>query len=107
MNGLRTIDEAASELRKTPRWLSEWLRAHPVDGAGIPYCRKAGRDRLFTEGDLARILEALGSKLGLGRDATIAEAKQYIVNVVAQDVHDYFRRKGAEALAKPAPLAVT
>ena len=26
-----TIDEAATELRKTSRWLKEWLAKHPVD----------------------------------------------------------------------------
>ena len=64
-----------------------------------------------TEAD--RVLEALGAKLGLNdakgqrRSATAAEAKQYIVNVLAQDVHDHFTRKAREAAAKPAPLTVT
>lgn len=25
-----TVEEAAKELRKSPRWLDEWLSAHPV-----------------------------------------------------------------------------
>lgn len=67
----------------------------------------------FTDAEAARVLEALGAKLGLNdaqgqrRSATAAEAKQFVVNVLAQEVHDHFLRKGTEALAKPAPLAVT
>lgn len=58
--------------------------------------------------EAARIAEALGvGKLGLGRNATPAEVKQYLWNVLAQDVHDYFTRKAREAAAKPAPLVVT
>jgi hypothetical protein len=29
-----TLMEAAAELRKTPRWLNEWLRVHPTDKDG-------------------------------------------------------------------------
>jgi hypothetical protein len=56
---LLTMTEAAERLRKTPRWLTSWLRGNPQDANGIPYCRQAGRTRLFTETDVARIVEAL------------------------------------------------
>lgn len=59
MTGLLTLPEVADRLRKTARWLTEWLRKNPRDGHGIPYCRQAGRTKLFTETDVARIVEAL------------------------------------------------
>jgi hypothetical protein len=32
-----TVDEAATELRKSRRWLLEWLRSHPMDADGQPF----------------------------------------------------------------------
>jgi hypothetical protein len=49
------LDEAAAELRKTPRWLREWLRAHPVDQDGEPYFTPVGREKIFEQADVARI----------------------------------------------------
>jgi hypothetical protein len=54
-----TIDEVAAELRKTPRWLKEWLRANPADNDGEPYYTPVGRDRIFHQTDVARIERAL------------------------------------------------
>ena len=50
-----TIDEAASELRKTPRWLKAWLSENPVDDAGVPFYVPAGRTKIFEASDVARI----------------------------------------------------
>ena len=58
MNRL-TLTEAAAELRKTPRWLRDWVRAHPRDKSGLPYYTPAGRDKLFHPNDIARIEQAL------------------------------------------------
>lgn len=54
-----TLPEAAAELRKTPRWLREWVRAHPRDKSGAAYYTPAGRDKLFHPNDIARIELAL------------------------------------------------
>jgi hypothetical protein len=54
-----TLPEAAAELRKTPRWLREWLRAHPRDKAGEPYYTPVGRDKIFELYDITRIKTAL------------------------------------------------
>ena len=59
MSARMTVDEAAADLRKTPRWLREWLRAHPADKSGEPYYTPAGRDKLFHPSDIARIELAL------------------------------------------------
>jgi hypothetical protein len=63
MSARLTLDEAAAELRKTPRWLREWVRAHPRDSAGEPYYTPAGRDKLFHRSDLDRIELALREEL--------------------------------------------
>ena len=53
-----TMDEAAKALRKSRRWLHDWLAKNPVDAAGRPFCSKLGRTRLFRETDIERILDA-------------------------------------------------
>ncbi|MCS3692058.1 hypothetical protein [Bradyrhizobium elkanii] len=50
-----TVDEAAIELRKTKRWLKDWLKANPVDEAGIPFYIPLGRSKTFEPSDIARI----------------------------------------------------
>jgi hypothetical protein len=57
--GALTVDEVAAELRKTKRWLLEWLRAHPRDKDGEPYYTPLGRDKIFYQSDIARIERAL------------------------------------------------
>jgi hypothetical protein len=37
----------------------EWLRQHPCDQYGDPFYRIAGKAKLFTDADLARVLSAL------------------------------------------------
>lgn len=54
-----TLNEAAAELRKTPRWLREWVRSHPRDKSGEPYYTPTGRDKLFHPADIARIEQTL------------------------------------------------
>ncbi|MDE2472823.1 MAG: hypothetical protein KGL35_29930, partial [Bradyrhizobium sp.] len=54
-----TVDEAAAKLRKTPRWLAEWLRAHPRDGLDRPLFKQAGRTMIFTDRHIELIIEAL------------------------------------------------
>src|SRR6185437_1369475 len=53
------LDEVAAELRVKKRWLADFLRANPCDGYGEPFFRLAGRVKLFTETDIARIYKAL------------------------------------------------
>lgn len=58
-----TTSEAAQSLRKSPRWLLEWLRKHPADKTGEPYYTPAGRDKLFHQSDIARIELALREQI--------------------------------------------
>ena len=58
MTRAMTMDEAAKALRKSRRWLHDWLAKNPVDAAGRPFCSKLGRTRLFRETDITRILDA-------------------------------------------------
>jgi hypothetical protein len=37
MSRALTLLEAADQLRKSKRWLLEWLRAHPADNDGQPF----------------------------------------------------------------------
>lgn len=59
MSRALTLNEAAAELRKTPRWLMEWLRKRPADKAGEPYYTPVGRDKIFHQADISRIELAL------------------------------------------------
>lgn len=63
MSARLSLDQAAAELGKTPRWLREWLRAHPADKFGEPYYMPAGRDKLFHPSDVDRIDSALREEL--------------------------------------------
>ena len=49
---LHTMAEVAERLGTSKRWLQGFL-------SGRPYARMAGRARVFTEGDIAQIIEAL------------------------------------------------
>jgi hypothetical protein len=52
---LHTLEETAAQLRKSARWLREWLRRHPTDRHGEPFYTPLGRTKLFEDGDVARI----------------------------------------------------
>jgi hypothetical protein len=54
-----TIAEAAAVLRKTPRWLVNWLRDNPVDATGTPFYTPAGRTKTFDDSELFRIRVAM------------------------------------------------
>jgi hypothetical protein len=58
-----TLEEAAPELRKTPRWLNEWLLAHPVDDQGIPFYTPVCRNKILLPSDITRIEAALRGEL--------------------------------------------
>jgi hypothetical protein len=54
------LDTVAARLDVKRRFLAGWLRAHPWDDHGQPfYSRIAGKKKLFTENDIARIFAAL------------------------------------------------
>jgi hypothetical protein len=56
MSDLKTIDEAAKDLRKPAgRWLRDWLHDHPPPAGEPAYYLQAGRDRLFSPQNIARI----------------------------------------------------
>src|SRR5712692_7611400 len=53
-----TLSEAATELRKSRRWLQTWLALHPADAAGVPFYAPLGRTKTFSVSDLERIRAA-------------------------------------------------
>lgn len=53
----------------------------------------------------ARLGPAWGAKLGLGRDATVAEVKAYLIKVLRNGVIEYETQQAVAAL--PAPSAFT
>lgn len=59
MSRALSLAETAAELKKSKRWLLEWLRAHPRDNAGAPFYTPVGRDKIFHHSDIARIEMAL------------------------------------------------
>lgn len=96
MSALLTIEEAAERLRKTPRWLTSWLRTNPQDANGIPYCRQAGRTRLFTEDDFARLLGAIVAeqRTASRQVADLHEMLPYPTSTAAEFGWVYFLRAG-------------
>lgn len=67
-----------------------WLMFSPmrVFGGTMTITTNASQD--------ARIAPAVGSILGLGRDATAAEVKAWVIQYIQQSVLDYERRKNLE-----------
>lgn len=59
MTALLTLEQAAERLSRRPRRLREFLRAHPLGLDGRALYRQDGRDKLFAEGDIARISELM------------------------------------------------
>jgi hypothetical protein len=87
------LTQAAAELGVKRRWLMEWLRGRPCDRGGVPFYRIAGKEKLFTESDLKRILAALpqpepirrgpfSGQFGAGYQMTTAEALKQLDRVV-------------------------
>src|SRR5262245_60107566 len=54
-----TLPEAAERLRRKPRRLREFLRAHPLGLDGRPLYLQDGRDKLFSEADIGRISDLI------------------------------------------------
>jgi hypothetical protein len=59
---IMTLEEAAHALRKSKRWLNDWLRRNPADKFGEPYYAQLSRTRRLDERDLSRIWNALREK---------------------------------------------
>jgi hypothetical protein len=59
-----TLDESAAQLLVSRRWLQHFLR-------GRPYGRMAGRKRLFTESNIAKLIEGLPCPLSLSRPVKV------------------------------------
>jgi hypothetical protein len=88
-----TIREAAAELRKSERWLRDWLKAHPQDVNGQPFFAKAGRTKLFTPADIDRIHEAM-------RPATVGTPRDQPSSTVRPDSTDAWAA-AARLLGRP------
>jgi hypothetical protein len=69
------LETAAERLGVTRRWLMEWLRKHPWDAHGTPFYRCAGKTKLFTPGDVARIHAALPGPEGAPCSVSTHRAK--------------------------------
>jgi hypothetical protein len=66
---LMGISDVAKHLHKSKRWLQYFLKDNP-------FGRMAGRTRLFTEADLAALIESLPKPLGLsGLPASVAASE--------------------------------
>ena len=61
MTVVLTLDEVASIVHKSRRWLREWLRDNPRDVYDRPLFGKAGRTMLFTQEHIQRIVELLST----------------------------------------------
>lgn len=57
-----------------------------------------------TSAEDAQIVEAVGSIMGLGRNATQAEVKAWVISYLTQNVTDYFRRKNITTYVPPPPI---
>jgi len=54
-----TTDQAAERLRKSRKWLQEWLCEHPISWSGMPYYMAIGRTKLFTDENIRWIARAI------------------------------------------------
>ena len=61
------LKDAAKVLHKSERWLWGWLEKNRADRFNRPFYRLAGRTKLFTDDDLARIYEAMPCRSISGR----------------------------------------
>jgi hypothetical protein len=59
VSSLFTIDQAAARLRKSRKWLQEWLCEHPTSWSGMPYYAAIGRTKLFTDENIRWIARAI------------------------------------------------
>jgi hypothetical protein len=59
LTSLFTIDQAAERLRKSRKWLQEWLCKHPSSWSGMPYYAAIGRTKLFTDENIRWIALAI------------------------------------------------
>src|ERR1700740_2076394 len=66
-----TLDEVATMLHKSRRWLWDWLARHPHDRSGRPFYRMAGRTRLFRQADIDRMLEEMRCPSHCARHARV------------------------------------
>lgn len=55
--GVYDLPTVAATLGKSPRWLKEWLHAHPCG-------RKVGRTIVFTDADVQALMESFPRKEG-------------------------------------------
>ncbi|WP_063709054.1 hypothetical protein [Bradyrhizobium centrolobii] len=95
------IEQVANALHVTVRWLQEWLRAHPVDAAGEPYCTPVGRKRIFHPSDITRIEKALREDIKRRyTSGRCAPAKRRILKSEAPSQESMWRR-AAELLNDP------
>jgi hypothetical protein len=53
------LKEVAAELRKSERWLRDWLARNPQDAGGRPYWMQMGRTKTFLREDVGRIALAI------------------------------------------------
>lgn len=54
-----TTDQAAERLRKSRKWLQEWLCEHPISWSGMPYYMAIGRTKLFTDENIRWIARTI------------------------------------------------
>jgi hypothetical protein len=59
LTSLFTIDQVAERLRKSRKWLQEWLCEHPTSWSGMPYYAAIGRTKLFTDENIRWIARAI------------------------------------------------
>jgi hypothetical protein len=94
-----------SELRKTKRWLNEWLRAHPVDDEGLAFYTPVGRDKVFLPSDITRIEAALREELQCrsisGRRASVKRRTTKSVERISESEW----KRAAELLNDPSLIA--
>src|SRR6516225_2458543 len=95
------LEEAAAKLRKTPRWLREWLCSHPADPYGEPYFTPVGRTKILHDGDIARIERDLRGELKCrSRSGRRAQVKRRITKY-AGPTSDAVWKSAAELTGDP------
>jgi hypothetical protein len=96
-----TPGEAAAALRKSKRWLLEWLRAHPTDKHGEPYYTPVGRGKIFHQNDIDRVELTLREEVKCHSDSGRRVKAKRRTSKLGAPISDAKWRLAAELTGEP------
>ena len=110
-----TLAETARTLRKSERWLWDWLKHHQRDCNGQPFFRLAGRTKLFSLDDVMRLFKALPCPSDCDRHVRVrrrtskseVHTSELLLNEVRELLKRSSHRKYSATLKEPLNVATS